>query len=144
MLYVWFDAPIGYISNTKELLPDSWETWWKDPETRLINFIGKDNIVFHCIVFPAMLKAEGSYILPDNVPSNEFLNLEGIFLLLQNTVTVYTVRFVLPHFFTVQERLLEPSAPLFLRIPAFLGELAFASLTYLDAVAFGHLFELPI
>ncbi len=77
VLYVWFDAPIGYISNTKELLPDTWETWWKDPETRLIHFIGKDNIVFHCIVFPAMLKAEGSYILPDNVPSNEFLNLEG-------------------------------------------------------------------
>ena len=77
MLYVWFDAPIGYISNTKELLPDSWEKWWKDPETRLVHFIGKDNIVFHCIVFPAMLKAEGSYILPDNVPSNEFLNLEG-------------------------------------------------------------------
>lgn len=76
VLYVWFDAPIGYISNTKELLPDSWEKWWKDPETRLIHFIGKDNIVFHCIVFPAMLKAEGSYILPDNVPSNEFLNLE--------------------------------------------------------------------
>lgn len=77
VLYVWFDAPIGYISNTKELLPDSWEKWWKDKETRLIHFIGKDNIVFHCIVFPAMLKAEGSYILPDNVPSNEFLNLEG-------------------------------------------------------------------
>ena len=77
VLYVWFDAPIGYISNTKELLPESWETWWKDPETRLVHFIGKDNIVFHCIVFPAMLKAEGSYILPDNVPSNEFLNLEG-------------------------------------------------------------------
>ncbi|MDD4055349.1 MAG: methionine--tRNA ligase [Bacteroides sp.] len=77
VLYVWFDAPIGYISNTKELLPDSWETWWKDPETRLVHFIGKDNIVFHCIVFPAMLKAEGSYILPDNVPSNEFMNLEG-------------------------------------------------------------------
>ena len=77
VLYVWFDAPIGYISNTKQLLPDSWEKWWKDPETRLIHFIGKDNIVFHCIVFPAMLKAEGSYILPDNVPSNEFLNLEG-------------------------------------------------------------------
>ena len=77
VLYVWFYAPIGYISNTKELLPDSWETWWKDPETRLVHFIGKDNIVFHCIVFPAMLKAEGSYILPDNVPSNEFLNLEG-------------------------------------------------------------------
>ncbi|MBR8704628.1 methionine--tRNA ligase [Bacteroides pyogenes] len=77
VLYVWFDAPIGYISNTKELLPDSWETWWKDPETRLVHFIGKDNIVFHCIVFPAMLKAEGSYILPDNVPGNEFLNLEG-------------------------------------------------------------------
>ncbi len=76
VLYVWFDAPIGYISNTKELLPDSWEKWWKDPETRLVHFIGKDNIVFHCIVFPAMLKAEGSYILPDNVPSNEFLNLE--------------------------------------------------------------------
>jgi len=77
VLYVWFDAPIGYISNTKELLPESWEKWWKDPETRLLHFIGKDNIVFHCIVFPAMLKAEGSYILPDNVPANEFLNLEG-------------------------------------------------------------------
>ena len=77
VLYVWFDAPIGYISNTKELLPDSWEKWWKDEDTRLVHFIGKDNIVFHCIVFPAMLKAEGSYILPDNVPSNEFLNLEG-------------------------------------------------------------------
>jgi methionyl-tRNA synthetase len=78
VLYVWFDAPIGYISNTKELLPDSWETWWKDPETRIINFIGKDNIVFHCIVFPAMLKAYGdNYQLPDNVPANEFLNLEG-------------------------------------------------------------------
>ena len=77
VLYVWFDAPIGYISNTKELLPDTWETWWKDPSTRLLHFIGKDNIVFHCIVFPSMLKAEGSYILPDNVPSNEFLNLEG-------------------------------------------------------------------
>ena len=77
VLYVWFDAPIGYISNTKELLPDTWETWWKDESTRLIHFIGKDNIVFHCIVFPTMLKAEGTYILPDNVPSNEFLNLEG-------------------------------------------------------------------
>lgn len=77
VLYVWFDAPIGYISNTKELLPDTWETYWKDPETKLVHFIGKDNIVFHCIVFPAMLKAEGSYILPENVPSNEFLNLEG-------------------------------------------------------------------
>lgn len=77
VLYVWFDAPIGYISNTRERYPDSWETWWKDPSTRMIHFIGKDNIVFHCIVFPAMLKAEGSYILPDNVPSNEFLNLEG-------------------------------------------------------------------
>lgn len=76
VLYVWFDAPIGYISNTKELLPDSWEKWWKDPETRMIHFIGKDNIVFHCIVFPAMLKAEGSFNLPDNVPANEFLNLE--------------------------------------------------------------------
>ena len=76
VLYVWFDAPIGYISNTKELLPDTWQTWWKDKDTRLIHFIGKDNIVFHCIVFPAMLKAEGSYILPDNVPANEFLNLE--------------------------------------------------------------------
>ena len=76
VLYVWFDAPIGYISNTKEILPDTWETWWKDPSTRLIHFIGKDNIVFHCIVFPSMLKAEGSYILPDNVPANEFLNLE--------------------------------------------------------------------
>ena len=76
VLYVWFDAPIGYISNTKELLPNDWEKWWKDKDTRLIHFIGKDNIVFHCIVFPAMLKAEGSYILPDNVPANEFLNLE--------------------------------------------------------------------
>ena len=76
VLYVWFDAPIGYISNTKELLPDTWETWWKDASTRLIHFIGKDNIVFHCIVFPSMLRAEGSYILPDNVPANEFLNLE--------------------------------------------------------------------
>lgn len=83
VLYVWFDAPIGYISNTKELCEQQperfgqWQTWWKDQSTRLIHFIGKDNIVFHCIVFPAMLKAEGSYILPDNVPSNEFLNLEG-------------------------------------------------------------------
>lgn len=77
VLYVWFDAPIGYISNTKELLPDTWETWWKSEDTKLIHFIGKDNIVFHCIVFPAMLKAEGSYILPENVPANEFLNLEG-------------------------------------------------------------------
>jgi methionyl-tRNA synthetase len=77
VLYVWFDAPIGYISNTKELLPDDWEKWWKDEDTRLLHFIGKDNIVFHCIVFPAMLKAEGSYILPDNVPANEFMNLEG-------------------------------------------------------------------
>lgn len=76
VLYVWFDAPIGYISNTKELLPDTWEKWWKSEDTRLLHFIGKDNIVFHCIVFPAMLKAEGSFILPDNVPSNEFLNLE--------------------------------------------------------------------
>ena len=77
VLYVWFDAPIGYISNTKELLPDDWEKWWKDENTKLIHFIGKDNIVFHCIVFPAMLKAEGSYILPENVPANEFLNLEN-------------------------------------------------------------------
>lgn len=77
VLYVWFDAPIGYISNTKELRPDDWETWWKDPETKMLHFIGKDNIVFHCIVFPAMLKAEGSYNLPENVPANEFLNLEG-------------------------------------------------------------------
>ncbi len=78
VLYVWFDAPIGYISNTKELLPDTWETYWKDPETRIINFIGKDNIVFHCIVFPAMLMAYGDgFQLPDNVPANEFLNLEG-------------------------------------------------------------------
>lgn len=78
VLYVWFDAPIGYVSNTKELLPDTWEKYWKDPETRIINFIGKDNIVFHCIVFPAMLMAYGdNYQLPDNVPSNEFLNLEG-------------------------------------------------------------------
>lgn len=77
VLYVWFDAPIGYISNTKELLPDTWEKYWKDKDTRMIHFIGKDNIVFHCIVFPAMLMAEGSYILPENVPANEFLNLEG-------------------------------------------------------------------
>ncbi len=78
VLYVWFDAPIGYISNTKELLPGSLETWWKSPETRVINFIGKDNIVFHCIVFPAMLMAYGdNFQLPDNVPANEFLNLEG-------------------------------------------------------------------
>lgn len=76
VLYVWFDAPIGYISNTKEILPNDWKKWWKSDDTRLVHFIGKDNIVFHCIVFPAMLKAEGSYILPDNVPSNEFLNLE--------------------------------------------------------------------
>ncbi|SMO87806.1 methionyl-tRNA synthetase [Saccharicrinis carchari] len=76
VLYVWFDAPIGYISATKELTPD-WEKYWKDPETRLLHFIGKDNIVFHCIMFPAMLKAEGSFNLPDNVPANEFLNLEG-------------------------------------------------------------------
>ena len=78
VLYVWFDAPIGYISNTKELLPDSWEKYWKDPESRIINFIGKDNIVFHCIVFPSMLMAYGdNFQLPDNVPANEFLNLEG-------------------------------------------------------------------
>ena len=83
VLYVWFDAPIGYISNTKELCdanPErwgSWEKWWKDPETRLVHFIGKDNIVFHCIIFPTMLKAHGGYILPDNVPANEFLNLEN-------------------------------------------------------------------
>lgn len=82
VLYVWFDAPIGYISNTKELCDANpelgkWETWWKDDSTRIVHFIGKDNIVFHCIVFPAMLKAEGSFVLPDNVPSNEFLNLEG-------------------------------------------------------------------
>ena len=76
VLYVWFDAPIGYISATRELTPD-WKKYWKDPETHLVHFIGKDNIVFHCIVFPAMLKAEGSYILPANVPANEFLNLEG-------------------------------------------------------------------
>lgn len=76
VLYVWFDAPIGYISATRELTPE-WEKYWKDPETRLLHFIGKDNIVFHCIVFPSMLKAEGSYNLPDNVPANEFLNLEG-------------------------------------------------------------------
>ncbi|MCH5334313.1 MAG: methionine--tRNA ligase [Alistipes sp.] len=76
VLYVWFDAPIGYISATKELTPD-WEKYWKDPETKLVHFIGKDNIVFHCIVFPSMLKAHGDYILPENVPANEFLNLEG-------------------------------------------------------------------
>ncbi len=78
VLYVWFDAPIGYISNTQELLPDSWEEWWKSADTKLVHFIGKDNIVFHCIVFPSMLKAYGDgYILPENVPANEFLNLEG-------------------------------------------------------------------
>ena len=83
VLYVWFDAPIGYISNTKELCdaqPEkwgTWQTWWQDPSSRLIHFIGKDNIVFHCIVFPTMLKAHGDYILPDNVPANEFLNLEN-------------------------------------------------------------------
>jgi methionyl-tRNA synthetase len=76
VLYVWFDAPIGYISATKELR-DDWEKYWKDEETKLVHFIGKDNIVFHCIIFPAMLKAEGSYIMPDNVPANEFLNLEN-------------------------------------------------------------------
>lgn len=77
VLYVWFDAPIGYISATKELLKDKWEPYWKDEGSKLVCFIGKDNIVFHCIIFPAMLKADGSYILPDNVPANEFLNLEG-------------------------------------------------------------------
>lgn len=77
VLYVWFDAPIGYISNTKELLPDTWEKYWKSKDTRIIHFIGKDNIVFHCLIFPAMLMAEGSYQLPENVPANEFLNLEG-------------------------------------------------------------------
>ncbi|MBP5488559.1 MAG: methionine--tRNA ligase [Bacteroidales bacterium] len=78
VLYVWFDAPIGYISNTRQLLPNDWEKWWKSEDTKLVHFIGKDNIVFHCIVFPSMLKAYGDgYILPDNVPSNEFLNLEG-------------------------------------------------------------------
>ncbi len=76
VLYVWFDAPIGYISATKELTPD-WEKYWKDEDTKMVHFIGKDNIVFHCIVFPAMLRAHGGYILPDNVPANEFLNLEG-------------------------------------------------------------------
>ncbi|NLV18249.1 MAG: methionine--tRNA ligase [Bacteroidetes bacterium] len=76
VLYVWFDAPIGYISATKELTPD-WEKYWKDKDTKMVHFIGKDNIVFHCIIFPAMLKAEGSFILPENVPANEFLNLEG-------------------------------------------------------------------
>ena len=76
VLYVWFDAPIGYISATKELTPE-WEKYWKDHETKLVHFIGKDNIVFHCIIFPAMLKTEGSYIFPENVPANEFLNLEG-------------------------------------------------------------------
>lgn len=77
VLYVWFDAPIGYISNTKELRPDDWEKYWKAPDTRIIHFIGKDNIVFHCLIFPAMLMAEGTYQLPENVPANEFLNLEG-------------------------------------------------------------------
>ena len=77
VLYVWFDAPIGYISFTKQLKGDDWEKWWKDKDTKLVHFIGKDNIVFHCIIFPSMLNADGSYILPDNVPANEFLNLEG-------------------------------------------------------------------
>ena len=77
VLYVWFDAPIGYISNTIEIRPEDWETWWKDDQTKMVHFIGKDNIVFHCIVFPSMLKAHGDYILPENVPANEFLNLEG-------------------------------------------------------------------
>ena len=77
VLYVWFDAPIGYISATKELRPDDWELYWKDKESRLIHFIGKDNIVFHCIIFPSMLMEHGDYILPDNVPANEFMNLEG-------------------------------------------------------------------
>ena len=76
VLYVWFDAPIGYISNTKELYPNDWKKWWQDSKTRLVHFIGKDNIVFHCIIFPSMLKAHGDYILPENVPANEFLNLE--------------------------------------------------------------------
>ena len=82
VLYVWFDAPIGYISATKALFaktdnPEGWEPYWKDKETRLLHFIGKDNIVFHCIIFPAMLKAHGEFILPENIPANEFLNLEG-------------------------------------------------------------------
>lgn len=77
VLYVWFDAPIGYISFTQELMPNDWEKWWKDEKSKLVHFIGKDNIVFHCIIFPAMLKADGSYIMPENVPANEFLNLEG-------------------------------------------------------------------
>ena len=77
VLYVWFDAPIGYISFTKQLKGDDWEKWWKSQDTKLVHFIGKDNIVFHCIIFPSMLHADGSYILPDNVPANEFLNLEG-------------------------------------------------------------------
>jgi methionyl-tRNA synthetase len=77
VLYVWFDAPIGYISATRELLPDTWERYWKGDDSRLVHFIGKDNIVFHCIIFPAILKAHGGYVLPDNVPANEFLNLEG-------------------------------------------------------------------
>ena len=76
VLYVWFDAPIGYISATKDITPD-WERYWKSEDTKMVHFIGKDNIVFHCIVFPSMLKAHGDYILPENVPANEFLNLEG-------------------------------------------------------------------
>jgi methionyl-tRNA synthetase len=76
VLYVWFDAPVGYLSNTIELRPDDWEKWWKDTDTRMVHFIGKDNIVFHCIMFPVMLKAHGGFILPDNVPANEFLNLQ--------------------------------------------------------------------
>ena len=79
-MYVWFDAPIGYISATKEWAQENnknWEPYWKDKETKLVHFIGKDNIVFHCIMFPSILKNEGTYIVPDNVPANEFLNLEG-------------------------------------------------------------------
>ncbi|MDR3350382.1 MAG: methionine--tRNA ligase [Prevotellaceae bacterium] len=77
VLYVWFDAPIGYLSNTIELRPDDWEKWWKDPDTKMVHFIGKDNIVFHCIMFPVMLKAHGGFILPENIPANEFLNLQN-------------------------------------------------------------------
>ena len=94
VLYVWFDAPIGYISATRELTPD-WEKYWKDPETKMVHFIGKDNIVFHCIIFPAMLKAEGTYILPDNVPANEFLNLEGRKISTSNNWAVWLHEYLL-------------------------------------------------
>ncbi|MEG1580502.1 MAG: methionine--tRNA ligase subunit beta, partial [Bacteroidaceae bacterium] len=113
VLYVWFDAPIGYISNTKELCPDNWQKWWKDDSTRLLHFIGKDNIVFHCIVFPAMLKAEGSYILPDNIPANEFLNLEDDKISTSRNWAVWLHEYLvdLPHKQDVLRYVLTANAP---------------------------------